>query len=324
MTRSWRSPSLLFFITKRFLLAVLLLLGASFLIFVGTAILPGDFAANYLGQTATPDAVAALREKFGLDRPILGRYFAWLAGVLHGDFGSSWANGISVSEQIAARLANSLWLALFATAISVPMAIGLGVLSVRFQDRVPDRATNIVSLLVISFPDFFIAYVLVLIFAVNMHVVPFPSTIYDGMTYYEWIRALILPTVTLVLVIMAHMMRMTRAAILAVMSSSYIETAELKGLSSLRVIIKHAAPNAVSPIVSVVALSLAYLIVSAVVVEVVFVYPGMGQYMVDAVSVRDMPVVQACALVFAAVYIVLNMAADVLAMIANPKLRYPR
>ena len=165
---------------------------------------------------------------------------------------------------------------------------------------------------------------LILFFAVNLGIATFPSTVYDSMTFLERLKAIALPVTTLVLVVLAHMMRMTRAAILSVMSSAYVETAELKGLSSLRIIARHAAPNAIAPVITVVALNLAYLVVGVVVVEVVFVYPGMGQYMVDAVTVRDMPVVQACGLIFAAFYILLNMAADILAILANPRLRHPR
>ena len=157
-----------------------------------------------------------------------------------------------------------------------------------------------------------------------MGVATFPATVYDGMSIGERLSAIALPTATLVLVVLAHMMRMTRAAILNVMSSAYVETAELKGLGSLRVIAKHAAPNAVAPVINVIALNLAYLVVGVVVVEVVFVYPGMGQYMVDAVTVRDMPVVQACGLIFAAVYIFLNMLADIIGILANPRLRHPK
>jgi peptide/nickel transport system permease protein len=195
---------------------------------------------------------------------------------------------------------------------------------VRYRDRFPDKLINIVSLAAISLPEFFVGYLLILYFAVQFGIATFPATVYEGMSLSERLTAVALPIATLVMVVLAHMIRMTRAAILSVMSSAYIETAELKGLSSLRIIARHAAPNAVSPIITVVALNMAYLIVGVVVVEVVFVYPGMGQYMVDAVTVRDMPVVQACGLIFAAIYIFLNLVADILSILANPRLRYPR
>lgn len=311
-------------VVQRLALSLILLLAVSVLIYGGVEALPGDFATTYLGQSATPQAVANIRADLGLDRPIVSRYFEWLGGAIQGDFGTSWASKNSVTEQIGKRLGNSLQLAALAAAISVPLAVGLGMLAVHFRNRTPDRIINVISLAAISLPEFFIGYLLILVFAINLNIATFPSTVHDGMTVLERLKAMALPTATLVLVVLAHMMRMTRAAILSVMSSAYMETAELKGLSALRAIVKHAAPNAIAPIVNVVALNLAYLVVGVVVVEVVFVYPGMGQYMVDAVTVRDMPVVQACGLIFAAVYIFLNMLADIIAIVANPRLRHPR
>ncbi|EJC72141.1 ABC transporter permease [Rhizobium hidalgonense] len=315
---------LLALILERFVLSMILLFAVSVLIFGGLEALPGDFATTYLGQSATPQAVANIRQDLGLNRPVTTRYVEWLGNAVQGDFGTSWASKNSVSEQIGKRLGNSLFLAGFAAVISVPLAVGLGMLSVHFRNRMPDKIINVISLAAISLPEFFIGYLLILFFAVKFGMATFPATVYDSMGFGERLKAIALPTATLVLVVLAHMMRMTRAAILSVMSSAYMETAELKGLSAFRAIVKHAAPNALAPIINVVALNLAYLVVGVVVVEVVFVYPGMGQYMVDAVTVRDMPVVQACGLIFAAVYIFLNMTADILAIIANPRLRHPR
>ncbi|MBW9052653.1 ABC transporter permease [Rhizobium mesosinicum] len=315
---------LLSLILERFVLSIILLFAVSILIFGGLEALPGDFATTYLGQSATPQAVANIRKDLGLDRPVTTRYVEWLGNAVQGDFGTSWASKNSVSEQIGKRLGNSLFLAGFAALISVPLAVGLGMVSVHFRGRLPDKIINIISLAAISLPEFFIGYLLIMFFAVKFGVATFPATVYESMGFAERLKAIALPTATLVLVVLAHMMRMTRAAILSVMSSAYMETAELKGLSAFHSIVKHAAPNALAPIINVVALNLAYLVVGVVVVEVVFVYPGMGQYMVDAVTVRDMPVVQACGLIFAAVYIFLNMLADILAIIANPRLRHPR
>ncbi|MGO7183643.1 ABC transporter permease [Rhizobium brockwellii] len=315
---------LLALILERFVLSLLLLFAVSILIFGGLEALPGDFATTYLGQSATPQAVANIRQDLGLNRPVTTRYVEWLGNAVQGDFGTSWASKNSVSEQIGKRLGNSLSLAGFAAIISVPLAVGLGMLSVHFRNRLPDKIINVISLAAISLPEFFIGYLLILFFAVKFGMATFPATVYDSMGFVERLKAIALPTATLVLVVLAHMMRMTRAAILSVMSSAYMETAELKGIGAFRAIVKHAAPNALAPIINVIALNLAYLVVGVVVVEVVFVYPGMGQYMVDAVTVRDMPVVQACGLIFAAVYIFLNMTADILAIIANPRLRHPR
>lgn len=311
-------------ILRRLGLSLILLVVVSLMIFVGVEALPGDFATTYLGQAATPQAVANIRAELGLDQPLLTRYVQWLAGALQGDFGTSWASRMAVTEQISGRMGNSLFLAAVAAIIAIPLAILLGLVAVLTRDTVLDRVINVVTLAAISLPEFFVGYLLILIFAVNFGIATFPSTIYAGMTLAEKLQAIALPVATLVLVVLAHMMRMTRAAIISVLSSAYMETAELKGLGAWRAIVRHAAPNAIAPIVNVVALNLAYLIVGVVVVEVVFVYPGMGQYMVDAVTVRDMPVVQACGLIFAAVYILLNMAADIIAIVFNPRLRHPR
>jgi peptide/nickel transport system permease protein len=319
-----RRHPLLAMIGRRLLLSALLLVAVSLVLFLGVEVLPGDFAQTYLGQSATPEAVANIRKELGLDQPALSRYLAWLGGVFTGDFGNSWASGGSITEQLGRRLGNTLFLAAAAAVISVPLAISLGMVSVLFRDRWPDRLINVFSLAAISLPEFFIGYVLIFFFAIQFPVVTFPSTVFDGMDFWARLEAVILPTATLVLVVLAHMLRMTRAAILNVMEAPYIETAQLKGLSRWRVILGHAAPNAVAPIVNVVAINLAYLVVGVVVVETVFVYPGIGGYLVDAVTVRDMPVVQACGLVFAAIYIVLNMLADIIGILANPRLRHPR
>jgi peptide/nickel transport system permease protein len=311
-------------IAQRIALGVLLLWAVSILIFAGTEILPGDVATAILGQTATPEAVANIRAELGLDRPAVVRYFDWLGGALQGDFGTSYTNRQDIATNIGRRLGNTLFLAAAAAVIAVPIAILLGVLAVRYRNTFFDRAISIGTLTTVSLPEFFAGYLLILLFAVQLRWFPSTSTIRPSMSFGQQLYSIALPTLTLVLVVVGHMMRMTRAAILNVLSSAYIETAELKGISPSRIIWKHALPNALAPIVNVVALNLAYLVVGVVVVEVIFVYPGMGQFMVDHVAKRDVPVVQACGLVFASVYIVLNLIADLAAVLANPRLRHPR
>ncbi|GIL00878.1 MAG: ABC transporter permease [Alphaproteobacteria bacterium] len=311
-------------IAQRIALGVLLLFAVSVLIFAGTQILPGDVAQSILGQSATPEAVANLREELGLNRPAVVRYFDWLGGILTGDLGRSLSNNRDIATAIGQRLGNTLFLAGVAAAVSVPLAIILGLIAVRYRNRWPDKMISAVTLASISLPEFFIGYLLIYLIAVQLGWFPSVSTVYDSMGFWERLSAVALPAATLTLVVLAHMMRMTRAAILNVMQSAYIETAELKGLSQFDIIRRHAFPNAVAPIVNVVMLNLAYLVVGVVVVEVIFVYPGMGQYLVDHVSKRDVPVVQACGLVFAAVYISLNIVADVVAIVSNPRLRHPK
>jgi peptide/nickel transport system permease protein len=315
---------LLRLLAQRLALGIVLIFLVSILIFAGTQILPGDVAQSILGQSATPESLANLREQLGLNAPAHERYLSWLGGVLHGDLGTSLTNGRSISQAIGERLGNTLFLAFWAAAISVPLAIALGLLSVLYRGRWPDKLISAVTLATISVPEFMMSYILMFYFAVQLGWAPSVAMISSSMTLADKLHAVALPIAVLVMVVLAHMMRMTRAALLNVMQSAYIETAELKGLSRLKVIWRHAFPNSIAPIVNVVMLNMAYLVVGVVVVEVVFVYPGMGQYLVDHVAKRDVPVVQACGIIFAAVYIVLNMLADIVAILANPRVRHPR
>ena len=311
-------------ITQRLALGILLLLAASILIFAGTSILPGDVAQSILGQSATPEALANMRRELGLNEPALTRYFSWLGNFLQGDLGTALTNGRDIAESLGGRLKNTLFLAFWAAVISVPLAIFLGLLAVRYKDRWPDKLISAVTLTTISIPEFMIGYVLIYWVSIKWGMFSSVAIINDGMSLAEKLNAIAIPVMVLTLVVLAHMMRMTRAAILNVMQSAYIETAELKGMGMLKIIRKHAFPNAIAPIVNVVMLNLAYLVVGVVVIEVVFAYPGMGQYLVDHVSKRDVPVVQACGLIFAAVYIGLNLVADIVSILANPRLRHPK
>ncbi len=311
-------------VVQRIALGLLLLLAVSVLIYAGTEALPGDVAQAILGQSATPEALANLRESLGLNQPGYIRYFHWLGGVLTGDFGKALTNGQDIGQAIAQRLGNTLFLAGCAAAISVPLAIGLGLVAARYNGRWPDKVISGVTLSTISLPEFVAAYFVIYLLTQVIPIFQPVAMVFPGMSFWAKLNAVALPVIVLVLVVLAHMMRMTRAAILNVMQSAYIETAELKGLSPMRVIWKHALPNAVAPIISVVVLNLAYLVVGVVVVEVVFGYNALGQYLVDHVAKRDLPVVQAVGLIFAAVYIGLNILADVLAIVANPRLRHPK
>ncbi len=311
-------------IAQRIALGLMLLFAASILIFGGTMMLPGDVAQQILGQSATPESLANLRAELGLNDPPVTRYFQWLGGFLTGDLGTALTNGRDIAESLSFRLSNTLFLAFWAAVISVPLAIFLGLLAVRYKDRWPDKLISAVTLTTISIPEFMIGYVLIYWVSIKAGWFSSVAIINDSMSLGAKLNAIAIPVMVLTLVVLAHMMRMTRAAILNVMQSAYIETAELKGMGLLKIIAKHAFPNAVAPIVNVVMINLAYLVVGVVVVEVVFAYPGMGQYLVDHVSKRDVPVVQACGLIFAAVYIGLNLVADIVSILANPRLRHPK
>lgn len=318
-----RNP-IVFLLAQRLSLGLLLLLAASALIFMGTEILPGDVAQSILGQSATPQALANLRNELGLNEPALARYFDWLGGILRGDLGTALTNGQDIWTAMSGRLANTFFLASCAAIIAVPLAIILGVIAVRYRGQWPDKLISGITLTSVSIPEFMLGYIAMFVLTVQFRIFPSVSTIYDSMSLGEKLHAVAIPVLVLVLVVLGHMMRMTRAAILNVMQSAYIETAELKGLRPITVIARHAFPNAIAPVVNVVMLNMAYLIVGVVVVEVVFVFPGMGQYLVDHVTKRDVPVVQACGLVFAAVYIGLNMVADIVSILSNPRLRHPK
>ena len=320
-------------ILQRLGLGFATLLVVSIIIFSSIEFLPGDFGEAILGQAALPETVAAFRAELGLDLPLHERYLDWLGGIMTGDMGNSFSGrGAStggdrsraVVELIGPRIENTLFLASMAAIIAVPLALFLGVTTALYRNSIYDRMVNGITLTTISFPEFFVAYILILIFSSFFKVFPSLANISQDATFLEQAYLSALPAITLTLVIVAHMMRMTRAAIINLMASPYIEMAELKGISKSQIIIKHALPNAWAPIVNVIAFNLAYLVVGVVVVEVVFVYPGVGQLMVDAVTSRDVPVVQGCAIIFAATYILLNLLADIISIATNPRLLHPR
>jgi peptide/nickel transport system permease protein len=311
-------------VAKRIALGLVTLFVISILIFQGVELLPGDAAEAILGQEATAETVAAFRAELKLDLPPHVRYFHWLGDFLQGDLGNSLSNGRPIAELIGWRLSNTVFLASVAAVISVPLALFLGMLAALYRYSWFDRLINITTISTISMPEFFIGYVLIGLFSVQLNIFPSISNISDSMPFWEKIYIIILPCMTLMLVVVAHMMRMTRASIINVLTSPFIEMAELKGLTRGRIIFHHAFPNALPPIINVVVLDLAWMVVGVVIVEVVFVYPGLGQLLVDSVSKRDLPVVQASGLVFAGTYILLNLTADVLSMLSNPKLRNPR
>ncbi|HXU58089.1 MAG TPA: ABC transporter permease, partial [Verrucomicrobiae bacterium] len=252
------------------------------------------------------------------------RYVDWLYHFVQGDVGKSLANQRDIAPEIRARLANTMFLAGVAACVSVPLSIFLGLIAAIRQNSFFDRFINAVTLMTISVPEFFIGYLLIIFISVRLDWFPSLAMVSDDMSFGERLYTVALPAATLVMVVLAHMMRLTRAAVISVLSSPFIEMAILKGIPKWRIVLEHALPNALAPIINVVAVNMAYLIVGVVVVEVVFVYLGMGQLMVDSVSKRDVPVVQTCGLIFASAYVLLNMIADLLGILSNPRLRHPR
>lgn len=319
-----QANSIIPLVAKRLGLGLVTLFIISLLIFVGVEMLPGDLAEAVLGQGATAETVEAFRAELKLDLPPHQRYVTWLASFLHGDFGNSLANKRPVAELIGWRFGNSLFLAGVTALFAIPVAVLLGIVSALYRNSLFDRLISMATLSTISFPEFFVAYILIALLSVKMSIFPSIANINNQMNLLEKFYAVCLPCLTLSLIVIAHMMRQTRAAIINILSSQFIEMAHLKGLKRLRVVVLHAFPNALSPVINVIALNLAYLVVGVVIVEVVFVYPGLGQLLVDSVAKRDIPVVQASGLIFAATYVLLNLLADLLSIVSNPKLRNPR
>ncbi|MER8587056.1 ABC transporter permease [Mesorhizobium sp. M1338] len=310
-------------ILQRLALGLVTLFLVSLVIFLAAELLPGDIAEAMLGQSATPETLASLRLELGLDQPAYIRYMHWLGGAVTGDFGKSLATGRPISELLHPRLENTFFLATYSIVLAVPLAIGLGVLTALLRNTLPDRLLNGVALTAISFPEFFVAYILICALA-QTGIFPSMTRLTPGGGLGGYLYSAFLPALTLTMVVTAHMMRMTRAAIINLLALPYIEMAWLKGMTSSRVIVIHALPNALAPIITVVAINIAYLITGVVIVEVVFVYPGLGQLMVDSVSRRDMPVVQSIALIFAATYVLINLLADVLSILTNPRLLHTK
>jgi len=311
-------------VAKRLGLGFLTIIVISVLIFVGVEALPGDLATAVLGQSATPETVAAFRRELKLDLPPHIRYFTWLGNFLQGELGNSLANGRPIKDLIIWRFENTIFLATTAAVISIPIAVILGMLAALYRESWFDRSISMTTLSAISFPEFFVAYILIAVFSVKINLFPSLASINDQMPFWQKIYTIILPSMTLTFIITAHMMRQTRAAIINILASSFIEMAELKGIKRMRIIVLHAFPNALSPVINVIAINLAYLVVGVVIVEVVFVYPGLGQLLVDSVSKRDIPVVQASGLIFACTYVALNLSADILAILSNPRLLHPK
>ncbi len=306
---------------KRFASSLLTLLLVSMTIFVIAQLLPGDAAQEALGQSATAEQVAALRHDMGLDRPAYVRYADWLGGMLSGDPGQSMVANMPVSEVISSRLPNSLLLAALTALVAVPVALAIGIGSAMNRGGRIDRALNIATLSMVAVPEFLVATIAVLIFSVKLRWLPSIALVSDDMTWGEYLPGVAMPILTLSVVVIAQMARMTRAAVIDQMDRPYVEMAVLKGVAPVQVVLKHIMPNAIAPIVNAMALSLSYLLGGAVIVETIFNYPGLASLMVNAVTSRDMPLLQACAMIFCAAYLLLMLIADVTAILANPRLR---
>ena len=311
-------------ILRRIGVGLILIWVVSVLIFVLTQVLPGDAAQIRLGQNATPETLAALRKQMGLDQPLYVQYFTWIGNLLTGNMGVSNAGGATISSLIGNVIGNTAFMATIVTAIAVPISVVLGLLAAMYPGQLLDRIITSGTLGLIAVPDFFVAIFLILFLAVQLGWVPAVSYLSGNETLLESLYVLALPIGTLVIVVSAQMIRMTRAGILNVMSSPYIEMAILKGVPRRRIILRHALLNAIGPIVNVIALNLAYLVSGVVVIETIFAYPGLAKLMVDGVQTRDIPLVQACGMIFCCTYVILILIADIASIASNPRLRHPK
>jgi peptide/nickel transport system permease protein len=310
------------FVIRRLLLGLLTLFITSVMIFAATQALPGDAARSILGRSATPESLAELRSQLGLDKSMLAQYWDWITGVLTGDLGTSLANGLPVTEVIGERLVYSLFLMLLAGVISVPLGILLGAVSARRRDGTFDQVTSVGTLGLAALPEFVVGITLAVIFSTTVfHVLPSVIVTEPGSRPWEYPKELILPVITLVIAVVPYTCRIMRASTVEILESDFVEMARLKGLSERRVLWRHAVPNALAPTFQVTALNLAYLAGGIVVVEAVFNYPGIGLLLVESVRARDMPTVQAIALIIAGLYVVLNLLADLATILVSPRLR---
>ncbi|MBD8556461.1 ABC transporter permease [Rhizobium sp. CFBP 8762] len=311
----------LMLVVNRLIIAVITLLIVSFTVFAATEMLPGDVAQILLGQAATAEAVAGLRTAMHLDDPAIVRFARWLAGLASGDLGTSYANNLPIADLIGPRFLSSMKLAAATAVFSVPIALFLGITAAILRGTLFDRVVTAVTIGVISVPEFMVATSAVLIFAVYLQWLPALAFANEVHSFGELLRVFAMPVITLSFVISAQMIRMTRAAVIETLNTPYIEMALLKGASRRRIVLKHALPNALGPIVNAVALSLSYLLGGVIIVETIFNYPGIAKLMVDAVATRDLPLIQTCSMVFCLGYLLLITIADIIAILSNPRLR---
>ena len=308
-------------IARRLLLSAVTLLLVSAFVFFVLEILPGDVATRILGRDATPESLAVLREQLGLDQPVMTRYLTWLGGLLTGDLGQSLVSSRSVSEILAPRIFNTLALSVYAFLLYLPLTVIPAVIQALYRDRAADQALSVVTLVLLSMPDFLLATILLLMFVLWIPVLPAISLVDESSSFAEYISAMTLPALTLAIVMAVYAVRMLRDNLIEVLDSDYVKMAELKGLSRSRVLLRHALPNALVPTLNVTALNLAYLIGGVVVVEKVFSYPGFGTLLVDSLQLRDLPVIEATVMIAALVYVGANLVADIGAILLNPRLR---
>lgn len=308
-------------VLKRLTLGLITLWLVSVFIFVGIEILPGDACTAYLERDAQGELLENCRAALGLNHSAFTRYLDWASGALRGDFGVSVDGETRITTEVALRVKNSILLAAGALSVGVPTAIFLGVLAGLWRDQFPDIFVSTMAIFAMTIPEFVSATIIVLIFSLWLGWLPAVVLTPADAPALEFFPEFVPASIVLTLVMVAHIMRMVRSSVIDVMSSDYVQMAQLKGVPHWQVVFRHALPSALLPAINVVALTVAWLLGGVVVVEVVFNYPGLGRMMIDAISDRDLPVIQAITLLVAATYVVINLIADLLTLLLNPQQR---
>jgi peptide/nickel transport system permease protein len=310
------------FLIIRLGLIVITLFVVSMAIFAITEVLPGDVATQILGQGATPERLEAVRRTMGLDQPAYIRYLDWVGGAVRGDLGTSLVQRIPITDMVKGRLFNSMVLASFAFLVAIPAAVATGIYAGVKRNSLGDRVASVVSLVGISLPEFVTGVLLIVVFSATLGWLPSSSIVEAGTSPLTRPAILVLPALTLTGVLFAYIMRMTRANVIEVMETNYVRTAVLKGIPMRRVILRHVVPNAMLPTISVIAINIGYMLGGLIIVENVFAYPGLGRLLLTSISTRDMPLLQALALIIAGTYAISNLLADLAYAALDPRIRY--
>ena len=308
-------------VIKRILLGLITLFIVSLITFVGVEILPGDACTTYLEREAYGAALEACYERLGLNVPAYERYISWAVGVLHGDFGYSLSGDMKINDVLGPRVKNSMVLASASILIGIPIALLLGIITALWRDKMPDIIISTIAIFSMTIPEFVSATLLILIVAIWLEWLPGIVIVPTGVSVYELLPNIILPVIAISMIMTAHMARMVRSSVIQVMASDYVQMAILKGVPYWKMVFKHVLPNALLPAINVVALTIAWLLGGVVVTEVVFNYPGLGRLVIESISNRDLPVVQALAIILASIYVSINLLADLMTLMLNPRLK---
>ena len=310
-----------FLVIKRILLGLITLFIVSLITFVGVEILPGDACTTYLEREAYGAALEACYERLGLNVPAYERYISWAFGVLQGDFGYSLSGEMKINDVLGPRVKNSMVLASASILIGIPIALLLGIITALWRDKMPDIIISTIAIFSMTIPEFVSATLLILIVAIWLEWLPGIVIVPTGVSVYELLPNIILPVIAISMIMTAHMARMVRSSVIQVMASDYVQMAILKGVPYWKMVFKHVLPNALLPAINVVALTIAWLLGGVVVTEVVFNYPGLGRLVIESISNRDLPVVQALAIILASIYVSINLIADLMTLVLNPRLK---